>query len=109
METKRLFDVANRQLAKTRFLAGDDYTIADIATYTWFGNIYRGEAYGEAATFLSMHEYEHVGRWVGEIDARPGVLRGRLVNSTKGISERHDASDFNTLPPETLQSVVKGY
>ncbi|WP_372732654.1 glutathione-dependent disulfide-bond oxidoreductase [Novosphingobium sp.] len=109
METKRLFDVANRQLARTRFLAGDDYTIADIATYTWFGNIYRGEAYGEAATFLSMHEYEHVGRWVGEIDARPGVLRGRLVNSSKGISERHDASDFNALPAETLQGIAKGY
>ena len=109
METKRLFDVANRQLAKTRYLAGDDYTIADLATYTWFGNIYRGEAYGEASTFLSMHEYEHVGRWVGEIDARPGVLRGRLVNSTKGIAERHDASDFNALPPETLQSIIKGF
>lgn len=80
METKRLFDVANRRLAESRYLAGDEYTIADLATYTWFGNIYRGEAYGEAATFLSMHEYEHVGRWVGEIDARPGVLRGRLVN-----------------------------
>lgn len=109
METKRLFDVANRQLEKTRFLAGDDYTIADLATYTWFGNIYRGEAYGEASTFLSMHEYEHVGRWVGEIDARPGVLRGRLVNSSKGISERHDASDFNVLAPETLQGIVKGF
>ncbi len=109
METKRLFDVANRQLAKTRYLAGDDYTIADLATYTWFGNIYRGEAYGEAATFLSMHEYEHVGRWVAEIDARPGVLRGRLVNSQKGIAERHDASDFDALPPEKLQSIVKGF
>ncbi|MBA4353535.1 MAG: glutathione-dependent disulfide-bond oxidoreductase, partial [Novosphingobium sp.] len=109
METKRLFDVANRQLAKTRFLASDDYTIADLATYTWFGNIYRGEAYGEAATFLSMHEYEHVGRWVAEIDARPGVLRGRLVNSQKGIAERHDASDFDVLPPEKLQGIVQGF
>ena len=68
--------MANRRLAESRYLAGEDYTIADIATYTWFGNIYRGEAYGEASTFLSMHEYEHVGRWVGELDARPGVLRG---------------------------------
>ncbi|MGV3512992.1 MAG: glutathione-dependent disulfide-bond oxidoreductase [Novosphingobium sp.] len=109
METKRLFDVANRQLAKTRYLAGDDYTIADLATYTWFGNLYRGEAYGEAATFLSMHEYENVGRWVAEIDARPGVLRGRLVNSQKGMAERHDASDFDALPPERLQSIVKGF
>lgn len=109
METKRLFDVADRQLGRTRFLAGEDYTIADLATYTWFGNIYRGEAYGEAATFLSMHEYANVGRWVSEIDARPGVLRGRLVNSQKGIAERHDASDFDVLPPETLKSIVQGF
>ena len=67
------------------------------------------EAYGEAATFLSMHEYEHVGRWVGEIDARPGVLRGRLVNSASPLAERHDASDFDTLPPEKLQGIVKGF
>ena len=109
METKRLFDVANQQLRKTRFLAGEDYTIADIAAYTWLGNIYRGEAYGEAATFLSMHEYESVGRWVAEIDARPAVRRGRLVNSSKGLSERHDASDFDTLPPELLQGITKGF
>lgn len=106
METKRLFDVANRQLERTRFLAGDEYTIADIATYTWFGNLYRGDAYGEAKTFLTLDEYEHVGRWVGEIDQRPGVLRGRLVNSDKGLTERHDATDFDTLPPEVLQSVA---
>ena len=56
-----------------------------------------------------MHEYEHVGRWVGEIDARPGVLRGRLVNSASPLAERHDASDFDTLPPEKLQGIVKGF
>ena len=109
METKRLFDVANRRLAEARFLGGADYSIADIAAYTWMGNIYRGEAYGEAATFLSMHEYEHVGRWVAEIDARPGVRRGRLVNSAKGLTERHDASDFAALDPELLGGIVKGY
>lgn len=109
METKRLFDVANQQLRKTRFLAGDDYTIADISAYAWLGNIYRGEAYGEAGTFLSMHEYESVGRWVAEIDARPAVRRGRLVNSAKGIAERHDAADFDALPPEVLQGVIKGF
>ena len=107
METKRLFDVANRRLAESRFLAGADYTIADIAAYTWIGNIYRGEAYGEAAKFLSMHEYEHVGRWVAEIDARPAVKRGRLVNRGMGeegtvLRERHDASDFDTLNPGVL-------
>jgi GSH-dependent disulfide-bond oxidoreductase len=95
METKRLFDVADRRLAESRFLAGDDYTIADIAAYTWLGNILRGEAYGEAAIFLSMHEYAHVGRWVAEIDARVPVQRGRRVNSQGGIAERHSASDLD--------------
>ncbi len=102
METKRLFDVANNQLKKTRFLAGDDYSIADISAYPWLGNIYRGEAYGDAATFLSMHEYEAVGRWVAEIDARPGVRRGRLVNTNKGILERHSAADFDALAEGVL-------
>ena len=102
METKRLFDVANNRLKETRFLGGDDYSIADISAYPWLGNIYRGEAYGEAATFLSMHEYEAVGRWVAEIDARPGVKRGRLVNINKGILERHSAADFAALPEGTL-------
>ena len=102
METKRLFDVANNQLKQTRFLAGDEYTIADMAAYPWLGNIYRGEAYGDAATFLSMHEYEAVGRWVAEIDARPGAKRGRLVNTNKGILERHSAADFDALPEGTL-------
>jgi GST-like protein len=102
METKRLFDVANNRLKETRFLGGDDYTIADMSAYPWLGNIYRGEAYGEAATFLSMHEYEAVGRWVAEIDARPAVKRGRLVNTNKGVLERHSAADFAALPEGTL-------
>ena len=102
METKRLFSVADNRLAESRFLGGEEYTIADIAAYTWMGNIHRGEAYGEAATFLSMHEYEHVGRWVAEIDARPAVQRGRLVNSQRGLDERHDASDFERLDPALL-------
>ncbi|WP_295527029.1 glutathione-dependent disulfide-bond oxidoreductase [Novosphingobium sp. Chol11] len=94
METKRLFDVANNRLKESRFLGGDDYSIADIATYPWLGAIHRGDAYGDAATFLSMQEYEAVGRWVAEIDARPGAQRGRIVNTTKGPLERHAASDF---------------
>ena len=102
METKRLFDVANNRLKESRFLGGDEYTIADISTYPWLGNIYRGEAYGDAATFLSMHEYEAVGRWVAEIDARPGVKRGRLVNKPNGMQERHSAADFAALPEGTL-------
>jgi len=102
METKRLFDVANNRLKETRFLGGNDYSIADISTYPWLGNIYRGEAYGEAATFLSMHEYEAVGRWVAEIDARSAVKRGRLVNRPNGMLERHSAADFAALPEGTL-------
>ena len=102
METKRLFDVANRRLAEARFLAGDAFTIADMAAYVWLGALYRGDAYGDAATFLSLHEYEHVGRWVSEIDARPGTHRGRLVNSRKGLLERHSAKDFNQLDLDLL-------
>ena len=103
MEAKRLFDVANRQLAKTRFLAGDDYTIADIAAYPWLGLIYRGDAYNDAREFLSIQEYEHVGRWVNEIGQRPGAIRGSLVNTQNGLSERHSADDFATLAPELLK------
>jgi GST-like protein len=102
METKRLFDVANNRLKETRFLGGDEYSIADMSAYPWLGNIHRGEAYGDAATFLSMHEYEAVGRWVAEIDARPAVKRGRLVNTNKGILERHSAADFAALPEGVL-------
>lgn len=98
METKRLFDVADRRLAQSRFLVGEDYTIADIATYAWLGALYRGDAYGDAATFLALAEYENVGRWIREIDARPGARRGRQVNRPgKGIDERHSASDFGVL------------
>ncbi len=97
METKRLFDVANNRLREARFLAGDEYSIADMAAYTWLGNLYRGEAYGNTREFLQLEEYEAVGRWVGEIDARPAVQRGRLVNTGKGLPERHDASDFNKV------------
>lgn len=100
METKRLFDVADKRLQQSRFLAGDDYTIADMANYAWLGMLVNGGAYGDAATFLSLHEYEAVGRWVAEIDARPGARRGRLVNAQKGIAERHDAADFDALPAE---------
>ena len=107
METKRLFDVANRRLAESAYLAGDTFTIADIATYVWLGAIHRGAAYGDAATFLSVHEYEHVGRWVGAIDARPGTHRGRLVNSRTGLLERHSAKDFDTLDPDLLKGVTK--
>lgn len=99
METKRLFDVADRRLTETRYLAGDAYTIADMAAFPWLAALYEGLAYNDAATFLDLASYENVGRWVKEIAARPAVIRGRMVNRTSGppeqqLHERHDASDF---------------
>jgi GST-like protein len=102
METKRLFDVADRRLAETRYLAGDAYTIADMAAYAWLGTFWRGDAYGDAGTFLSIQDYSHLGRWADEIGARPGVKRGRMVTNRKGLLERHSASDFDVLDPALL-------
>ena len=101
MEVKRQLDVLDRQLAEHPFLAGDDYTIADMATWPWYGALARGELY-EAAEFLGVHEYRHVQRWAVEIAERPAVQRGRKVNRTWGepssqLPERHDASDFDAL------------
>lgn len=100
METKRIFDVANQRLAQSRFLGGDDYTLADIANYPWLAPFVEGKIYNDAKTFLSIHEYEHVARWVAEISARPAVKRGRIVNKTWGeenqqLRERHSAADFD--------------
>lgn len=99
METKRLFDVADRRLGETRFLAGDDYTIADIAAYPWLAPFVEGIIYNDAKTFLSVEGYENVARWVGEISARPAVKRGRIVTKVWGeedeqLPERHSAADF---------------
>jgi GSH-dependent disulfide-bond oxidoreductase len=105
METKRIFSVADMQLGKTEYLAGGDYTIADIAAYTWLGNLYHG-AYGGADRFLSLQEYENVGRWVKAIDARPGAIRGRLVN-TKALPERHSPADFDTVEDRSLFDPVR--
>lgn len=100
METKRLFDVADKRLAQTRFLAGDDYTIADIATYPWLALFVKGLAYNDARTFLSIDEYRNVVRWVEEIAQRPAVRRGQIVNRSMGddnkkLLERHSAADFD--------------
>lgn len=99
METKRIFDVANRRLAETRFLAGDEYTIADIANFGWLSYFVRGEAYGEARTFLEIDSYENVGRWVREIDERTPVKRGLKVNRDQEgyIKERHSAADIDAV------------
>jgi GST-like protein len=107
MEVKRQLDVLNRRLAQTAYLAGDSYTIADIATWPWYGTLVRGQVYGDSGTFLSVHEYTHVQRWAEAIAARPAVRRGRMVNRTSGepsnqLHERHDASDFETRTQDKL-------
>ncbi|MCE8016607.1 glutathione-dependent disulfide-bond oxidoreductase [Halomonas sp. MCCC 1A17488] len=98
MEAKRQLDVLDRRLAESRYLGGDDYTIADIASWAWYGQLALNRVY-DAGEFLQVQEYEHVQRWAKEIDARPAVQRGRMVNRTFGpqemqLHERHDASDF---------------
>jgi GST-like protein len=99
METKRQLDVLDRHLAINRFVAGDEYTIADMAIWPWYGGMVLGKLY-EAAEFLSVHEYKHVKRWADEINARPAVIRGRKVNRVFGnpdeqVAERHDAADLD--------------
>ena len=98
METKRQLDVLDRQLASNDYISGDDYNIADIAIWAWYGQLVLGRLY-KAAEFLDVKSYAHVMRWAKSIDARPAVLRGRMVNRVSGtpemqLHERHDASDF---------------
>jgi GST-like protein len=100
METKRQLDVLDRRLAESEYLAGADYTIADIAVWPWYGGLAKGLLYG-AGEFLSVHEYRNVIRWADAIGARPAVRRGRIVNRMQGepsaqLRERHDAGDFET-------------
>lgn len=97
MEAKRQLDVLDKRLAVSEYIAGDEYTIADIAIWPWYGGLVKGRLYG-AAEFLSVHEYKHVLRWADAIDARPAVQRGRRVNRVSGedlLPERHDASDLD--------------
>ncbi|MCB8887702.1 glutathione-dependent disulfide-bond oxidoreductase [Vreelandella malpeensis] len=101
MEVKRQLDVLDRHLANNRYMAGDEYTIADMAIYPWYGALVKNRVY-EAAEFLQAHTYENVIRWAEELDERPAVKRGRMVNKTWGdeseqLPERHDASDFDKL------------
>lgn len=97
MEAKRLFHVADTRLAQSRYLAGDDYTIADMAFLPWAAGLWRGTVYNEVRTFLAMDEYPHLGRWVEDLLARPAVQRGRKVN-TQDMPERHSAQDFEGVP-----------
>jgi len=100
METKRQLDVLDRRLAESAYLAGDDYTIADMAVWPWYGTLVKGQLYG-AGEFLQVQDYTHVLRWTDQIAQRPAAQRGRMVNRTWGqpssqLHERHDAGDFDT-------------
>jgi len=102
MEVKRQLDVLDRQLATREFIAGPEYSIADIAIWPWYGNLTLGRAYGDAGTFLDTESYVNVQRWAKAIDARPAVQRGRMVNKTWGeadeqLPERHSAADFDKI------------
>ncbi len=108
METKRQLDVLDRRLADHRYLVGDDYTIADIAVWPWYGAVVLGHVYN-AADFLEAHTYTNVMRWAEEVQARPAVQRGRMVNRTSGppeqqLHERHDASDFEHRTQDKLET-----
>ncbi|MEM5475001.1 glutathione-dependent disulfide-bond oxidoreductase [Pacificibacter sp. AS14] len=100
METKRQLDVLDRRLNESKYLGGEDYSIADIATFPWYGALVQNIVY-EAAEFLDVASYKNVNRWVADIAARPAVIRGKMVNKAWGdedlqLRERHDASDFDT-------------
>jgi GST-like protein len=106
MEVKRQLDVLDQHLVNNEYLAGNIYTIADIAVFPWYGGLVKGWQYG-AAEFLSVHEYKHVNRWADTIFARPAVKRGRMVNQMRGelseqLHERHEASDFDTKTQDKL-------
>jgi GST-like protein len=108
MEAKRLFDVLNRRLAESEYLGGSDYSIADMASWPWYGGMALGRSYEGSDEFLALHEYEHVQRWAKAIDARPAVKRGRIVNRFSGnpaeqLHERHDASDFELRTGDKLE------
>jgi len=101
MEVKRQLDVLDRRLAESEYIAGPDYTIADMAIWPWYGGLVKGLLY-EAGEFLSVHDYTHVMRWTDQIAARPAAQRGRMVNRAWGepssqLPERHDASDFDKV------------
>lgn len=109
MEVKRQLDVLDQRLARNEYLAGDEYTIADMAVFPWYGGLVKGWQYG-AAEFLSVQDYANVQRWADMLLARPAVRRGRMVNRTSGelsgqLRERHDASDFETTTQDRMEGV----
>jgi GST-like protein len=110
MEVKRQLDVLDRQLANHEFIAGKEYTIADIAIWPWYGGLAKGWLYDSAA-FLQVHEYKNVVRWADQIGSRPAVQRGRMVNRVTGdpagqLRERHDAGDFETKTQDKLETAA---
>ena len=109
MEVKRQMDVLDRHLAEHQYFCGDEYSIADIAIWPWYGNLALGTVY-DAGEFLDVSSYTHLGRWAHEIRARPAVKRGRMVNRSSGplekqLRERHDASDFETRTQDKLEKI----
>jgi GST-like protein len=107
METKRQLDVLDKRLAESEYIAGDKYTIADMAILPWYGGVAKGYSYAGASEFLSAHEYKHLNRWADMLYARPAVKRGRMVNRMSGepqdqLRERHDAKDFETRTEDKL-------
>ena len=108
MEAKRQLDLLDKRLQDNRYICGDEYTIADIAIWPWYGALVKNAAY-DAAEFLDAGSYSHLGRWVEEVGKRPAVKRGRMVNRTWGeldqqLHERHHADDFNTRTQDKLVS-----
>ena len=106
MEVKRQLDVLDRRLSESAFLAGDDYTVADIAVWPWYGALAKGLVYG-AGEFLQVEQYTHVQRWTEQIAQRPAVKRGRMVNRVMGdpanqLHERHEASDFDSQTQDKI-------
>ena len=110
MEVKRQLDVLDKLLAERQFICGDEYTIADMAIWAWYGQLVLGRLYN-AGEFLDVETYTQVVRWAQEIDARPAVRRGRMVNKTSGslelqLHERHDAGDFDLRTQDKLETVA---
>ncbi len=111
MEVKRQLDVLDRRLAETEYLAGADYTIADMAVWPWYGGLAKGLLY-EAGEFLQVEDYKNIQRWTDAIAERPAVKRGRIVNRAFGdpasqLHERHDASDFDTRTQDKLAAAAE--
>jgi GSH-dependent disulfide-bond oxidoreductase len=107
MEVKRQLDVLDKNLASREYMAGDEYSIADMAIWPWYGALVKGLVY-EAGEFLSVHDYKNVIRWTDQIGTRPAMKRGRMVNRVMGdpASQLHDASDFDTKTQDKIAAIA---